>query len=387
MRRKIFVSSVMRDFMEYRQAAKSAVETLRHEAIMAEDFGAVSASPQAACIEGVRQSEVYVGVFGERYGDRAESGLSPTEEEFREAQRRGIDVLCFVSKGQLDTGQKQFIDSIKGYETGQMLAFFETPEELSNLVIRALNDLSLASSQDILSDRAAQERFTKRFRDEGSYRSGSPKLRLALMPEKQSEEYIPPPQLGVEEFREKLQQDLLFGSKPQLFAVEKGIQVSDGEDFIRLWQGEDEQTYDTEVSIYCDAAIMLEDNLREPRTNPYSLTRGFVVDESKIRQLLVSYLLFSERTYASLASCKHLSAFFFWMQLVGMKDKKLGQIPNPEPQSIQLGGGSLGDISSIPSEPQRIAVSQLRDSEAFADNVMTRVIRKFRAAGGYFESL
>jgi len=372
--------------MEYRQAAKSAVETLRHEPIMAEDFGAVPTSPQEACLEGVRQSEVYVGVFGERYGDRVESGLSPTEEEFREAERRGMDVLCFVSKGQLDPDQELFIDSIKGYETGKMLAFFDTPEELSKLVIRALNDLSLASNQDVLSDRAAQERFMKRFHDEDSYRRGTPKLRLALIPEKQTEEYISPPQLGVEEFRERLQQDLLFGSKPQLFAVAKGIQVSDGEDFIRLWQGEDERTHDTAVTIYCDASILLEDNLREPRTNRHSLTRGFVVDESKIRQLLVSYLQFSERTYASLPSCKHLSSFFLWMQLVGMEGKKLGQIPNPEPQSIQIGGGDLGDTISIPSEPQRIAVAQLRDSQAFADNLMTRVIRKFRAAGGYYES-
>lgn len=385
MRRKVFISSVMRGFEGFRHAAKSAVETLRHYPVMAEDFGAVPSSPQMACLEGVRQSEVYIGVFGERYGNRVESGLSPTEEEFREAQRRGIDVLCFVSQGPLDEDQEKFVDSIKGYESGQMLAFFDTPEELSKLIIRSLNDLSMPSAQGGLSAEAAQERFNSRLSNHQGYRNGEPKLRLSVVPERQVDEYLSPNELGNNDLRENLQQDLLFGPNPRLFSIKRGVQVYDGEDYVRLWQGEDEQHFDVAVALYSDGSIIMEDVLREERSNRHSLTRGFVVDESRVEQSLLGYLRFCERTFSSLPSFRHVSAYFFWMQLVGMNDKKYGRIPEPEPNSIQMGGSSLGDLVNIPEEPQRIAASQLRDGETFSQNVLTRVIRKFRAAGGYFE--
>ena len=92
---RVFISSVMRDFGHVRSAAREAISSLRQQPVMAEDFGAQPVSSQTACLDGVRSSDIYVGIFGERYGYVAKSGLSATEEEFDEARKQGLPILCF----------------------------------------------------------------------------------------------------------------------------------------------------------------------------------------------------------------------------------------------------------------------------------------------------
>jgi hypothetical protein len=80
---KIFLSSVIRGFEAYRNAAARAARALRHEVKRAEDFPASSATPQQACLAGVRWAEAVILLLGVRYGDRQASGISPTHEEYR----------------------------------------------------------------------------------------------------------------------------------------------------------------------------------------------------------------------------------------------------------------------------------------------------------------
>ena len=65
---KIFISSLITGFEPLRSAARSAIQVLRHEPVMAEDFGARPTSPQVACLQGVRDSDLVVLSLGDRYG-------------------------------------------------------------------------------------------------------------------------------------------------------------------------------------------------------------------------------------------------------------------------------------------------------------------------------
>lgn len=85
---KVFISSLIAGFEPFREAVRSAVTTLRHEPVMAEDFGARPSSPQVACLSGLREADAVVLVLGDRYGAVQASGLSATHEEYREAQGR-----------------------------------------------------------------------------------------------------------------------------------------------------------------------------------------------------------------------------------------------------------------------------------------------------------
>lgn len=95
---RIFLSSVMRGFEAYRDAAQRAAKALRHEVKRAEDFAASASAPQQACLAGVRWADAVILILGPRYGDRQASGLSPTHEEYREARERA-PVLVFVERG------------------------------------------------------------------------------------------------------------------------------------------------------------------------------------------------------------------------------------------------------------------------------------------------
>ena len=384
--RKVFVSSVMRGFAAEREATRRAVETLRHVPIMAEDFGATATTPQVACLEGVRQSDIYVGVFGARYGTRVVSGLSPTEEEFREAERRGLDMLCFVANGPLDSDQQLFIGSIKDYEHGKMLAFYDSTDGLKDLVIRALNDLAVVSIGGGLDASLAQQRFEKRFQTPKRYGQGDPELRLATIPERQVDEYFSPHDLGNESVREALEQQLLYGAKPRLFDRTLGLQQEDGEDYVRLWQGDDERSPEIAASLYSDATMMLRCSLKASRSpGSSSLIRGHVIDELIVLDRLTGFFAFCEHLYSSTASCQQTSVFYAWMQLASVRDKELGRIPTPEPNSISMAGHSLEDPVCIPQEPQRIVRRQLLDPGTLANDFLARAIRKFRAAGAYYD--
>src|SRR5260221_4248509 len=139
--RRVFISSVIRDFGAERKAARAAVESLRQIPIMAEDFGAKPSSAQAACLEGVRDCDMYIGIFGARYGYVGKSGISATAEEFNEARQKGRDILCFVLEGKKEAEQEAFLQTVKGYETGYHVAFFGNLVELKDKIVQRLHDL------------------------------------------------------------------------------------------------------------------------------------------------------------------------------------------------------------------------------------------------------
>jgi len=72
----------------FRDAAEAAAQVLGHEVIRAEDFAASSSTPQQACLQGAREADVAVLLLGARYGAVQASGLSATQEEYRELRDR-----------------------------------------------------------------------------------------------------------------------------------------------------------------------------------------------------------------------------------------------------------------------------------------------------------
>ncbi len=157
---KVFVSSVIAGFGDFRDAAAEAVRTLGYVVIRAEDFGASPSSPQTVCMNGVRQADVVVLVLGERYGALQASGLSATHEEYREARARR-QVLAFVSNA-LSTDERQlaFVEEVQAWQGGVFTSPFSTPEQLAREVTRRLHGLALELQQPGEDPSAQLERAT-----------------------------------------------------------------------------------------------------------------------------------------------------------------------------------------------------------------------------------
>lgn len=141
---KIFISSVIRGFEQYRETATRAARSLRHEVRRAEDFTASPDTPQQACLAGVRWADVVVLILGARYGERQASELSATHEEYREARER-CPVLVFLQKDvQFEAPQKDFLREVQDWTRGHYTASFRDPEEFRDAVTVALRDLELS---------------------------------------------------------------------------------------------------------------------------------------------------------------------------------------------------------------------------------------------------
>jgi hypothetical protein len=61
---KVFISSVIAGFEDFRDAAAQAIRTLGHEVIRAEHFGASPETPQRTCLAEVREAEVVILILG-----------------------------------------------------------------------------------------------------------------------------------------------------------------------------------------------------------------------------------------------------------------------------------------------------------------------------------
>lgn len=144
---KIFISSVMSGFEDFRDAAIDAIQSLDGTPVRAEDFGALPSAPQEACLRGVRESDIVIVIIGARYGARQRSGFSATHEEFN-AARGAKPILAFVQSGVTrEKDQAQFLAEVQDWSDGLFTAEFSTANDLRRSITRAVHQLRLAEAR------------------------------------------------------------------------------------------------------------------------------------------------------------------------------------------------------------------------------------------------
>ncbi len=136
---RVFVSSVVSGYQEYRNVAKCAILSLGHVPVLMEDSAALPDSPQRACLGEVERSDVVVLLMGARYGDAQESGLSATHEEWVHARSIRRKVLVFVEKvSNREPEQQAFVDQVEDWVHGHFRKGFSSSLELSLKIVAAL---------------------------------------------------------------------------------------------------------------------------------------------------------------------------------------------------------------------------------------------------------
>lgn len=134
-----FISSVSSGFEDVRGHVGRGVESIGIEAVMFENRPAADAPSRETLFEHIAKSDVFLLVLGSRYGERLESGMSATEEEFQEAERLGKPVLVLLLAGDRDPEQQQFVRRVRGsWTVGHFVPQFQEPDEAGYAAIRAL---------------------------------------------------------------------------------------------------------------------------------------------------------------------------------------------------------------------------------------------------------
>jgi Domain of unknown function (DUF4062) len=376
MQRRIFISSVMKDFASQRSAAKEAVLLLRQ------------ISSQTACHEGVRTSDVYVGIFGTRYGYVARtSGLAATEEEFNEARRLGLPVLCFEQKGSKEPPQATFLQRIKDYENGYAVVSFGTADELKMAVVQAIHDHIGQPGITALAPAAARTAMDRHKWGSPRYHQNNTWLGAVLLPARQGERFLDVLEFSQRQRQDSLLQPALFGSG-SLFETELGVQRAEAGDALVFSQGDDKRSPLAILEIHADATLVFRSALRRHETTDFASVgknffMDFVIDEDDVERLLGAFASYAGRFYQNLDRGNLISSLFFGTSLTGIANKIFGKSPTSPQNSFTMPSNALPDPLNVPDSPLPVSRADLSNAATLARKMKEHIARMFRNANAY----
>ena len=361
---RIFVSSVITGFEEYRAAARRAVELLGFNPVMAEDLPAQSMTPQQACLEGVRMSDLYVGVLGRRYGTPAASGRSPTEEEFEEARSLSKPVLVFATREGMEEAQVAFLDRIRNWDEGVLYARFETQEQLKDEITRAL--AGRISPRRVTSPGVAGEMLGELLGYVDQIDSDVI-VGLAVVPD------LAQPLVELSQIDELATQ------------VSKAAQALPGfvGEFRTLAK---EHSAEAHVGDYRrEATLEVFDDGRMVSVLPLTADRrdlasGFIIDAQSTQSSLAAMIETFDKTLAWLDRRSVVSRVYLHGRLKGVRMKTFADLPAEPITSIEVPSHDLPDPMPFPSQALELGRLRLRQADEVAVTLRGTIARLFTSA-------
>lgn len=127
----MFVSSAMAGMADERTAVADVVERLGAQPVLFERLGGRDDDAETAYLDGVRSSDIYIGILGERYGRPSASGYSATHAEYLEAVRSGLRISVWHATGSLDGHQNDFLEEVRVFQT---TGAYASPDDLGRKV-------------------------------------------------------------------------------------------------------------------------------------------------------------------------------------------------------------------------------------------------------------
>ena len=243
-RPRVFISSVMDGYENFRDAASDGIRQAGCEPVRAEDFPAATASPRNSCLDGVRSADALVLLLGERYGFVGPSGLAATEEEYDEARKSHTPILVFLQDGEREAKQQKFIIKVQGYVDGHWRKVFRNSAKLTDLVRDAVLAANLGGAR--LHQDQARTRFGALLSRRPPEISDSVWLQTAWSTLR-DEEVIDPLDLDDEAFKRQLLR-LAHECVPPLFDYQERKRAIARPDFLRVEQG-DFDTYQSSPAL------------------------------------------------------------------------------------------------------------------------------------------
>jgi hypothetical protein len=137
---RAFVSSVITDYGDYRDAAVEAIRSFGAEPVYFENFGGRDADPEQAYLDELRSCSIYVGLLGARYGKPLPSRYSATHAEYREAEQRSLRISMWEEREVDREGPEQsFVDEVRVFRT---TGSYQTPDELADKLAQRLREIA-----------------------------------------------------------------------------------------------------------------------------------------------------------------------------------------------------------------------------------------------------
>ncbi len=335
-RSRVFVSSVIEGFAEYRQAARNGIEQAGGEGVLVNgDFPSQASSSRNTCLDAIDSCDVFLLVLGGRGGWKTPSGRLVVEEEFEHARARRLPVLVFLEDIPHDADGQRLAKSLSDYVDGNFRVEFSGASELRDQVERSLRAMvDTRNNRPMDHDPIAPPLLKPYcFSDQTS-------LRFAIAPER-VEEVFDPLDLASPGCAERMleighSRDVrLFGylyakDAPRLeqdwLVIEQplGNNWSDGRQGVRLAVGE-------------NGVVLIDTNAtaRTKRSNSFDLADIMTVSIETLEALLDASFRFTQALYDDKDPYKRHQRFYWNSVLAGMGTRSL--VRNPVSQQHSYG--------------------------------------------------
>lgn len=114
--RRAFISSVMGELSQERQAVAAGIRSVGLRAVLFEEFGGRDADPEGAYLAEVEGSDIYIGILGRRYGKQLKTRFSATHEEYLHAAKHALRMAIWTSSATDREGHEQsFLDEVRTF--------------------------------------------------------------------------------------------------------------------------------------------------------------------------------------------------------------------------------------------------------------------------------
>ena len=368
---KIFISSLIGGFETFRAAARAAVKTLRHDAIMAEDFAASPNSPQIACLKGVREADIVVLILGERYGvAQSSSGLSPTHEEFLEARGKK-PILAFVQNGvKPDAQQSNFLKDVQAWQSGLFRSGFDGANDLNSEIIRAIHEYQLAHAAAPLDIARLEEKSKKLLNLQSGRESGRPVIKMAIV-SGPSQQILRPAQIESAALKEKLHKYALFG-EDKLFDPSDGVSFDIDESALIV-----EQKGGARIQIDEEGSLLFRQPVDQPKRRERVGFMLAIIQEAVLEQLsrILGYASWAldeidpthRVTHFGIATILDSSSYLGWRT-------QAEQDASPNSGQVHMNH----DDSRAPVCVNRPRAAIRLDRQELAEDLMVRLRRQYR---------
>jgi hypothetical protein len=322
-RPRVFVSSVVKDFEEYREAARQGIEDAGGEPVLVnEDFPAMPDSSRNACLDGVDSSDIYIVIVGERGGWKTPSGKLVVEEEYEQARKRKKTILAFIQNAKRDEDAERLVNNLSDYIDGLFRLMFNSAAELRNQVSGALSPIVVRFNNRPVEVAMLQEKLRERYAIPNETR-----LRFVLSPER-DEEVIDVITLD----SPSLKQDLFemgHANNVSLFSYEHSksseVQVDSLVIHQRDSSGRRNENKVVRLEISSGGSITIDMNVtgRINRGSLHGMGEAYVIVESDVIECLQSSFAFANAFYNKFDPYKRHQRFFYNSALSEIDYKKL----------------------------------------------------------------
>lgn len=350
--------------------------TLRHEPVMAEDFGARPNSPQIACLQELRGSDMVVLMLGEHYGFVPPgASLSATHQEYREA-RETKPVLAFVQQG-ISPGPEQaaFIAEVQAWEGGLFRGGFVEVDDLQAGVTRALHDVTLANATAPVDEQEMTARAKAMFEPENRNYVTAAMLDFVVVGGPR-QRILRPTELEAPDLAEQLEQSALYGERrlfERTFGTTSGL---DGSDLVLR------QERGAAIRVTEEGSVSLRVPLDETRAGGRSFDpmNGMVIIEEAVHQRLGTALDYAAGVLDRVDRMQRLTHLVVAARLSGVEHRgwRTRAQHASNSSSIQIGHGGTRERPPIILAIRRAAVGL--DRAALIEDVLVPLRRQFPPA-------